>query len=201
MDAKNAIATLKSLLKPGTEVLTHVSENRGTGYVLAFVKDKQNPQALIPLNLLIEESGLFDNKLFTKDGYKSKTLGMDRAFEFVYRLEERLYGGFLPNYSSGDMNLRLIQKHHSLGWFQGGESASVANLFLACEFDQWRSSNSRVIQGIFSTEEKAIKALTKLYGKLEKDSNGGELGFVPVNNPDDVTLQVVQATLDEVDEV
>lgn len=80
-------------------------------------------------------------------------------------------------------------------------SLAGANLFLACEFDQWRSSNSRVIQGIFSTEEKAIKALTKLYGKLEKDSNGGELGFVPVNNPDDVTLKVVKATLDEVDEV
>lgn len=81
------------------------------------------------------------------------------------------------------------------------KSLSGAQVYLACEFDQWRSSNSRVIQGIFSTEEKAIKALTKLYGKLEKDSNGGELGFVPVNNPDDVTLQVVKATLDEVDEV
>lgn len=77
-------------------------------------------------------------------------------------------------------------------------SLSGASLYLACEFDQWRSNDSRVIQGIFSTEEKAIKALTKLYGKLEKDSNGGELGFVPVNNPNDVTLQVVKATLDEV---
>lgn len=124
MDATNAIATLKSLLTPGTEVLTTVTGNRATGYVLAFVKDKQNPMALIPLNLLIEKSGLFDPKSFTKDGYKSKTTGMDRAFELVFRLEERLYDGFLPNYGSGDMQLRLRQSHYNMGWFLGGESAS-----------------------------------------------------------------------------
>lgn len=124
MDATNAIATLKSLLTPGTEVLTTVTGNRATGYVLAFVKDKQNPMALIPLNLLIEKSGLFDPKSFTKDGYKSKTTGMDRAFELVFRLEERLYDGFLPNYGSGDMQLRLRQSHYNMGWFMGGESTS-----------------------------------------------------------------------------
>lgn len=120
MNKDEAIATLKKLLTPGTEVLTSVTGNRASGYVLAFVKDKNNPMALIPLNLLIEESGLFDSKSFTEKGYKSKTNGMDRSFEFVYLLEKRLYDGFLPNYSSGDMNLRLRHSYFNLGWFLGG---------------------------------------------------------------------------------
>ncbi len=120
MTKDEAIATLKKLLTPGTEVLTSVTGNRASGYVLAFVKDKNNPMALIPLNLLIEESGLFDSKSFTEKGYKSKTIGMDRSFEFVYLLEKRLYDGFLPNYSSGDMNLRLRHSYFNLGWFLGG---------------------------------------------------------------------------------
>jgi hypothetical protein len=74
-------------------------------------------------------------------------------------------------------------------------------LFIACEFDEYRSNNSRVIQGIFSTKKKAVNALTSLYGELNKDSDGGEFGFVPVNNIHDVRLQVLQASLDEVHEI
>ena len=80
-------------------------------------------------------------------------------------------------------------------------TASGDTVYMACEFDDYRSSSSRVIQGIFTTEEKAIKSLTKLYGKLESDSNGGSLGFKPVKNPHDVTLQVVKVTLDNIGEV
>lgn len=121
MNATTAIETLKTLLKPGTEVLTHVSGTASKAFCLAFVKDEHNPNALIPLNLLIEHSGLFEEKLFDKNGYQSKASGIDRAFQFVYELEERLYGSFLKS-TSGDQQLRLIQKHHSLGWFLGGES-------------------------------------------------------------------------------
>lgn len=80
-------------------------------------------------------------------------------------------------------------------------TTSGNTVYMACEFDDYRSSSSRVIQGIFTTEEKAIKALTKLYGKLESDSNGGSLGFKPVKNPHDVTLQVVKVKLDDIGEV
>jgi hypothetical protein len=78
---------------------------------------------------------------------------------------------------------------------------SGSEVYLACEFDDYRSSSSRVIQGIFSTKEKAIAALTKLYGKLKNDSNGGDMGFVPVNNPHDVTLSIITASIDAIDEV
>lgn len=80
-------------------------------------------------------------------------------------------------------------------------TTSGNTVYMACEFDDYRSSSSRVIQGIFTTEEKSIKALTKLYGKLESDSNGGSLGFKPVKNPHDVTLQVVKVKLDDIGEV
>lgn len=121
MNATTAIATLKALLTPGIEVMTHVSGSASKGFILAFVKDKHNPNALIPLNLLIEHSGLFEEKFFDKNGFQSTAKGTDRAFQFVYELEKRLYGGFLKS-TSGDQQLRLIQKHHSLGWFLGGES-------------------------------------------------------------------------------
>jgi hypothetical protein len=121
MNATTAIETLKNLLTPGTEVLTHVSGTVSKGLILAFVKDKQNPNALIPLNLLIEHSGLFGIESFTPNGYESKVIGMDRAFQFVYELEERLYGSFLES-KSGVQPQRLIHKHQHLGWFLGGES-------------------------------------------------------------------------------
>lgn len=74
-------------------------------------------------------------------------------------------------------------------------------VYMACEYDEYRSSNSRVIQGIFSTKEKAINALSSLYGELSNDSDGGELGFVPVKNIHDVRLQILKASLDEVSEI
>jgi hypothetical protein len=52
MNATTAIETLKNLLTPGTTVLTYVNQlTPSKRFVLAFVKDKQNPMALIPLNL------------------------------------------------------------------------------------------------------------------------------------------------------
>jgi hypothetical protein len=78
---------------------------------------------------------------------------------------------------------------------------SLATLFVACEFDGWLSNNSRVILGIFSTEKKAIKAFIKLYGDIEKNPDGGDLGFSPKKNPNDVVLKVITASIDEVDEL
>jgi hypothetical protein len=123
MNANTAIETLKALLTPGTTVLTQVNQlTASKSFVLAFVRDKQNPMALIPLNLLIEKSELFDKKLFDQNGFKVKHEGTDPAFYLVYELENRLFGGYLPHYASGDMKLRLTQIGFKLGWFLGGES-------------------------------------------------------------------------------
>lgn len=101
--------------------------------------------------------------------------------------------------SVNDVIMEIVKEDN--GGVVSDAATSGNNVYMACEFDDYRSSSSRVIQGIFTTEEKAIKALTKLYGKLESDSNGGSLGFKPVKNPHDVTLQVVKVTLDNIGEV
>jgi hypothetical protein len=120
MNANTAIETLKALLTPGAEVLTQVTGNVKEGTVLVFVKDKNNPFALIPLNMLIEESGLIGSvKKFTEHGYKTKTIGMDRGFEFVNNLEKALFGE--PQFADGVTERKLIHRHVSLGWFLGGE--------------------------------------------------------------------------------
>jgi hypothetical protein len=121
MNATTAIETLKALLTPGTKVLTQVTGNAKEGTVLVFIKDKNNPFALIPLNMLIEESGLIGSvKQFTERGYKTKTIGMDRGFEFVYKLEKALFGE--PQFADGVTERKLVHSHVALGWFLGGES-------------------------------------------------------------------------------
>lgn len=93
----------------------------------------------------------------------------------------------------------LVAERDSLMLFWHSSISTV--VYLACEYDEYRSNNSRVIQGIFSTTEKAVAALTSLYGELSNDSDGGELGFVPVNNIHDVRLQILKTSIDEVEEI
>lgn len=88
-----------------------------------------------------------------------------------------------------------------LFWESSKLSGDSTVVYMACEYDEYRSSSSRVIHGIFSTKEKAVNALSSLYGELSNDSDGGELGFVPVNNIHDVRLQVLKASIDEVSEI
>jgi hypothetical protein len=75
------------------------------------------------------------------------------------------------------------------------------DLFIACEFDEHRSQGSRVILGIFGSYKTAINAFYKLYGEIQKDTDGGELGFIPLANLNNVRLQILKASLDEIEEI
>lgn len=70
-------------------------------------------------------------------------------------------------------------------------------IYLATQFDNELSSESRIIFGVFTTKEKAINCLTGLHGDLEGDPTN-DVGTVPMNNPKNVKLFVFVTKLDEV---
>lgn len=71
-------------------------------------------------------------------------------------------------------------------------------VYLACEYDAWQMHSSRVILGIFSTYNKALKALMKTYGKLVEDSKDT---FIPLDNPNNVLLKIEEVVLNDLSEV
>lgn len=99
----------------------------------------------------------------------------------------------------------LVAQRDSLMLFAGIACKTMANdadkAYLACEFDEWRSANSRIIRGIFSTEDKALEALTVLYGAVQSDPDGGHSGYKPTNNPNKVSLNILTTSLNEVAEI
>ncbi|MBX0311783.1 MAG: hypothetical protein JHC31_08390 [Sulfurihydrogenibium sp.] len=102
-----SLEILKSLLTEGTTVYTDVRGTVKKAYVLAFVKDKANPGAIIILNSML--SRLMDDKdNFTEDGYLTRTIGMDRGFEFVNKIEQFL--------DENEHSINLMHSHAKLGW-------------------------------------------------------------------------------------
>lgn len=75
----------------------------------------------------------------------------------------------------------------------------MKNIFILEERDTWYSSSNVVQVGVFTTLEKAVKAASKEYGKLEED--GSCFHYEPINNPNNVKLFVKEATLNEYAEV
>lgn len=70
-------------------------------------------------------------------------------------------------------------------------------VYLACEYDQWQTHSSRVILGIFTTYNKALKSL-KTYGKLVQHSKDT---FIPLDNPNDILLKIEVVVLNDYSEV
>jgi hypothetical protein len=102
-----SLEILRRLLTEGTTVYTDVRGTAKKAYVLAFVKDKVNPGAIIILNGML--SRLMDDKdNFTEDGYLTRTIGMDRGFEFVNNIEQFLY--------QNGHHVKLKHSHAKLGW-------------------------------------------------------------------------------------
>lgn len=101
-----SLEILKSLLTEGTTVYTDVRGTAKKAYVLAFVKDKVNPGAIVVLNGMLAR--LMDEDNFTENGYLTHTIGMDRGFEFVNKIEQFL--------DENEHSVNLMHSHAKLGW-------------------------------------------------------------------------------------
>lgn len=104
-----------------------------------------------------------------------------------------------------DLCRKIEAEYESLMAFsathQSATSSISERLYIVCEYDEWRSASSRIIRGIFSTQDKALEALTLLYGEVQADPDGGHSGYKPTNNPNQVSLNILAASLNEVAEV
>lgn len=61
-------------------------------------------------------------------------------------------------------------------------------VYAAYEYDVWKSYSSQKLLGIFSTHNKAKKALKTIYGEIV--TNGGPNDFVPKDESKDVILSI-----------
>lgn len=73
------------------------------------------------------------------------------------------------------------------------------NIYILEERDIWYSNNDVVQLGVFDSLDKAVEAATKEYGKLEKD--GSNCHYKPLNNLNNVTLFIKEATLNVFEEL
>lgn len=104
-----------------------------------------------------------------------------------------------------DLCLKIEAEYESLMAFSATHqlvtSSIPERLYIVCEYDEWRSASSRIIRGIFSSPDKATFALTLLYGEVQADPDGGQSGYKPTNNPNQVSLNILAASLNEVAEI
>ncbi len=68
-------------------------------------------------------------------------------------------------------------------------------VYLLEERDIWSLNENIVRLGVFSTYNKAYKSAKNNYGELEE--NGSKNNLVPIKNINEITLVIIEITLDE----
>jgi len=71
--------------------------------------------------------------------------------------------------------------------------------YLLQERNSWYETASAINLGVFSSIENALKAAKKEYGELRQD--GSPFNYVPIKNPNDVTIFIIEFETDEFGEV
>jgi hypothetical protein len=66
---------------------------------------------------------------------------------------------------------------------------------MAYEYDVWKSHSSQKFLGVFSTYNKAKKALKTIYGNI--DTNGSSNDFYPKDESKDVVLSIESIILND----